>query len=122
MSERPGRQPDDDGDRPISDGSEYWQTPAVCTSHPSPGKFASHSGSQGLQGTSPWASAPTRLLRPKDAAEYLALSRARVYELMRAGFIESIHIGSSRRIPLAALDDFVNRLRDDGGCHSPRAS
>lgn len=83
--------------------------------------LAAHSAAQAAQ-DAPWASAPTRLLRPEEAAEFLALSRARVYELMAAGKIESILIGRSRRIPFAALHDFVNCLRAEGGCHTPRAS
>lgn len=70
----------------------------------------------------PLRASPGRLLRVEEAAEYLAMSRARVYELMAAGEIRSVTIGRSRRIPLSALDDFVTRLRAEGGCHTPRAS
>lgn len=70
MSAPPGPPPDDDdddqdGEQPISDGSEYCETPTAPTSHPSPGEFAAHSASQGLQDASSWASSPDRLLRPE---------------------------------------------------------
>ncbi|MCK9932557.1 helix-turn-helix domain-containing protein [Frankia sp. Mgl5] len=51
------------------------------------------------------------LVTPAEAAEILALSRSTVYELLAAGVIESVHVGRSRRIPRAALDAYVNRLR-----------
>jgi excisionase family DNA binding protein len=34
-----------------------------------------------------------------------------VYELLRAGVIESVRIGASRRIPVAAIEEYVERLR-----------
>jgi excisionase family DNA binding protein len=45
------------------------------------------------------------------AAERLEISRTTVYELIRAGALESIKIGGARRIPAAALHDYVERLR-----------
>lgn len=53
-----------------------------------------------------------RLLKVEEAAERLALSRARVYELLSAGEVESVTIGRSRRIRLGALDDYVTRLSE----------
>lgn len=55
------------------------------------------------------------LLRVTEAAEILALSRTRVYELMMAGEIESLKIGGVRRIPREAVSEFVARLRSRGG-------
>lgn len=52
------------------------------------------------------------LLRPEEAAERLGLSRATVYALIAGGEIESIHIGRSRRIPVAALAKFVDARRE----------
>ncbi|WP_131764618.1 excisionase family DNA-binding protein [Candidatus Protofrankia californiensis] len=59
------------------------------------------------------------LLTPVEAAESLAVSRSTVYELLAVGVLESVYIGRSRRIPRAALDAYVDRLR--GGCEGRAA-
>jgi excisionase family DNA binding protein len=51
------------------------------------------------------------LLTPKEATELLGISRSKLYELLRAGTIESVKIGDCRRVPRAALDEYVDRLR-----------
>lgn len=51
------------------------------------------------------------LLTPEDAAEMLSISRSKLYELLAAGEVESVRIGGSRRIPVDALEDFVDRQR-----------
>lgn len=51
------------------------------------------------------------LLTPREAAERLSIGRSKLYELLAEGALESVHIGSSRRIPVGALADFVNSLR-----------
>jgi excisionase family DNA binding protein len=51
------------------------------------------------------------LLRPEEAAEWLNVGRSKVYELMRAGALESVQIGGCRRIPRAALVQYVQSLR-----------
>ena len=51
------------------------------------------------------------LLRPEKAAERCDISRAQLYRLLRDGEIESIYIGRSRRVPVVALDEFVERKR-----------
>jgi len=50
------------------------------------------------------------LLRPEEAAEVLAIGRTAVFGLIRAGELRSVKIGKLRRIPAAALDDYVARL------------
>jgi excisionase family DNA binding protein len=45
------------------------------------------------------------LLTPKEATELLGISRSKLYELLRAGTIESVKIGDCRRVPRAALDE-----------------
>ena len=50
------------------------------------------------------------LLTPVEAADQLAVSRTKVYELMAAGALRSIHIGRLRRVPVDALRDFVGAL------------
>lgn len=57
-----------------------------------------------------------RLLRVEDAAALLGLSRSVVYELIGSGRLESVTVGRSRRIPVAALDAFVASRR--GGAHA----
>jgi excisionase family DNA binding protein len=51
------------------------------------------------------------LLTPEEAAEALGICRSKLYELLRAGVIESVHIGASRRVPVAAVVEYVERLR-----------
>jgi len=47
------------------------------------------------------------LYTPRQAAQTLALSRTTVYQLMSKGRLPFVLIGSSRRIPVAALIQFV---------------
>ncbi len=59
---------------------------------------------------------PSRgLLRVEEAAEWLGLSRTKAYELVYRGTLPSVTIGRSRRVPVAALEAFVNRLIENGG-------
>jgi len=63
------------------------------------------------------------LYKPEEAAEALGLGRATVYELMRAGDLESVTIGRARRVPAAAIEAYVQRLRDQqSGASVPAAS
>jgi excisionase family DNA binding protein len=55
------------------------------------------------------------LLSPVEAAKVLGIGRSSLYLLMQSGDLPSVQIGRSRRIPVAALDEFVHRLRDDAG-------
>src|SRR5690348_8637117 len=48
---------------------------------------------------------PRLLMTVPEAAEALAISRSKPYELITSGTIASIRIDGSRRIPLAALED-----------------
>ena len=59
-----------------------------------------------------------RLLTIDAAADFLAISRGAVYHLLHRGEMSSIHIGRSRRIPLAELRRFVA----DGGHVTPIAA
>ncbi len=47
------------------------------------------------------------LLKPAEAAQQLSISRASLYELLARGELRSVTIGSSRRVPVAALEDYV---------------
>ena len=51
------------------------------------------------------------LLTPEEAARVIGLGRSKLYELLAAGQIESVHIGRCRRVPAAALIEYVERLR-----------
>jgi excisionase family DNA binding protein len=53
------------------------------------------------------------LLTPEEASAALGICRSKLYELLRAGAIESVHVGASRRIPVAAMVEYVDRLRRD---------
>jgi excisionase family DNA binding protein len=58
-----------------------------------------------------FADAPYKLLvTPEEAAAILSVGRTTMYELMATGELESVHVKSCRRIPLAALERFVQRL------------
>lgn len=55
-----------------------------------------------------------RLLTIRGAADFLALSRGGIYNLLDAGALMSIHIGRARRIPLAELRRFVDERTGSG--------
>lgn len=52
------------------------------------------------------------LLTPEEAAEVVGISRTKLYELLAGGLIESVHIGRCRRVPVAAVAEYVERLRE----------
>jgi excisionase family DNA binding protein len=47
--------------------------------------------------------------RVAEAAKFLGLSRAKVYQLMETGDILYAKFGKSRRIPRKALEDYAQR-------------
>ncbi len=51
------------------------------------------------------------LLTAEETAEVLGIGRSKVYELLRAGIIQSVRIGACRRIPAAAVAEYVEQLR-----------
>jgi excisionase family DNA binding protein len=51
------------------------------------------------------------LLRPEEAAEVLSIGRSRLYELLGSGELDSVRIGTSRRVPAEELVRYVERLR-----------
>ena len=53
---------------------------------------------------------PRLLLTVPEAAEALAISRSKLYELLASGDVASIRIDGSRRIPLTALEEYISRL------------
>jgi excisionase family DNA binding protein len=52
------------------------------------------------------------LLTVPEAAEALAISRSKLYELFAAGLVRSVRIDGSRRVPIEALETYVSRLLD----------
>lgn len=50
------------------------------------------------------------LLTVPEAADALAISRSKLYELLASGAVDSIRIDGSRRIPLSALEAYVSKL------------
>lgn len=53
------------------------------------------------------------LLTPHEAAQVLGIGRSKLYQLMRAGTVASVRIGSCRRIPAASLPDLIAQLQED---------
>ena len=49
------------------------------------------------------------LLRVKDAAQILAVSKSKLYELINANVIPSIRIGTSLRIPVDRLRHWIEK-------------
>jgi excisionase family DNA binding protein len=48
-----------------------------------------------------------RLMTVDEAANFLAMSRGSVYNLMRSGALNSVQIGRARRIPFAEVHRLV---------------
>jgi excisionase family DNA binding protein len=53
---------------------------------------------------------PTLLLTAEEAAAELRIARRRVFEKIANGELRSVKIGKSRRIPRAALEEYVKGL------------
>ncbi|MBG6070071.1 helix-turn-helix domain-containing protein [Micromonospora ureilytica] len=53
------------------------------------------------------------LLTVEESAKKARISRAKMFQLLKAGEIESVKIGRSRRIPTEALGAYVDRLRTE---------
>lgn len=51
------------------------------------------------------------LYRPQEAAEAIGVSRARVYELIASNVIPSIRIGTSIRVPVEDLRNWIDRQK-----------
>ncbi len=54
---------------------------------------------------------PRLLLTVVEAAEVLGVGRSTMYELIRTGQVEVVHLGRCARVPTTALEEFVERLR-----------
>jgi len=54
-----------------------------------------------------------RLLDSKSAANYLSISRSKLYQWVDAGKIPSVRIDNRRLFDVIDLDEFVNRLKEN---------
>jgi len=59
------------------------------------------------------------LLTPEEAALALGISRAKLYPMLMRRQILSIRIGGSRRIPLVALQQYVDEQLDTNCTFQP---
>ena len=55
---------------------------------------------------------PRLLLTVPEAAEALAISRSKLYELLAADLVRSVRIDGSRRVPVEALETYIAGLLD----------
>jgi excisionase family DNA binding protein len=62
------------------------------------------------------------LLTVPEAAEALAISRSKLYELLAAGLVRSVRIDGSRRVPVEALEAYVATLLDQEEAIDAQAS
>lgn len=53
------------------------------------------------------------LVSVPEAAELLGIGRTKLYELILSGEIATVTIGRARRVPVVALRDFVESLRNE---------
>ena len=51
------------------------------------------------------------LFSVEEAANILHIGRSTIFKLIRDGELESIRLGRSRRIPVDALEQYINDLR-----------
>jgi excisionase family DNA binding protein len=55
-----------------------------------------------------------QLLKVEEAAEALQISKAKCWQLVRDGRLRSIKLDWSRRIPVAAVQEFIAALEQNG--------
>jgi excisionase family DNA binding protein len=70
--------------------------------------------SNGKGAPMPEQNQPTRqidplLVRVEEAARILSLSRSTIYQMLESGELPSVRRGAARRIPVAALHDWIAR-------------
>lgn len=56
----------------------------------------------------------TTVIRVDELAKILSIGRNTAYELVRSGKIRSVKIGRTYRIPLTAVEDYLNTPVEDG--------
>src|SRR5438132_1472740 len=90
------------------DGSERRQTPPHADRHD-----RSMPNDPAAQPAADAGLGPPLLYRVEQVAKLLGLSRATVYELLLKGEIRSLKIGAARRVPAAAVTEFIERRLAD---------
>ena len=53
------------------------------------------------------------LVSVADAAHMLSIGRTAAWELVRKRKIRSVKIGRTRRVPIVAIQEYIQRLMDD---------
>ena len=63
-----------------------------------------------------------KLLTTVEAQNILSIGRTRLFKFIASGEIESVRIGTSRRIPVSAVEKFIEKLIADsaGGSFNER--
>jgi excisionase family DNA binding protein len=61
------------------------------------------------------------VLTIEEAAERLGIGRTTMYALVKSGDIRTVTIGRLRRVPAQCLEEYVNRLLNDGQSLAPAA-
>ncbi|NMD42584.1 MAG: helix-turn-helix domain-containing protein [Firmicutes bacterium] len=56
-----------------------------------------------------------QLLRPKEVMIKLAVSRGKVYQMIRDGIIPSVNIDGCLRVPEESLHEFIREQLDQAG-------
>lgn len=61
------------------------------------------------------------LLRVEEAAERLGIARTSMFHLLATKQIESVRVGRMRRVPMACLEEYVERLRREQAALAAKA-
>ena len=61
-----------------------------------------------------------RLIKPRQAAEYLALSERKLWGLTKAGDIPAVRLGRAVRYDLSDLDTFIQGAKGEGVTNAPK--
>ncbi len=56
---------------------------------------------------------PPLMLRVEEAGQRLGIARTSMFRLIATGEITSVQVGRLRRIPVACLEEYVERLRHE---------
>jgi excisionase family DNA binding protein len=75
---------------------------------------ATRSSAEAHNGAQPVEYSSHLLLTVEQAAQKLNVGRSTLYGLLQSGRLKSVTVGRLRRVPAAALSEFVESLRD--GC------
>lgn len=96
------------GDPPPSPRSRLRPVP---NPKPAPPRAERQGGADRLEGRE---SGLVLLLSVNEAARALGIGRSKTYELIAAGELETVHIGRAVRVPVDAVERFVDALRRFG--------